>query len=117
MSDDFEVHPIGTVSGLEAEIKRLEAKQEVILTSKQIAELAEFAGICLSEKQDEEILGDEAEDCEWTIKGLYGDQGLLDDDGETIMHYNHMVYCSEYWDEGAIGLGPLLRESKPKDSE
>lgn len=87
--------------------------ESVTLTVGQIAGLAAFAGLTLSS----EFPLDEDERASQITVCTCPDKGVLFDGEETdagkVAHYTHIAYCTEYPDEGCIGLGDEV--SAPKD--
>ena len=68
----------------------------MILTAKEIKDLAEFAGFYVA--ADDNIL-----ETEYVIEKC-SPKGVSDDDG-IIRHYKHIAYLEEYPDEGVYPLG------------
>jgi hypothetical protein len=76
----------------------------VILTIAEIKDLAQFAGLVLTDKCKADTSEDESEiaveDCP--------DGGLINTDAARVRRYAHVAYFADYPDEGASGLGPEL---------
>lgn len=80
----------------------------MILTRKEIIDLAEFVGLEIGESYKED--NDNNEDTEISID-ICPKEGLIDDDGDTT-HYKHIAYFAEYPEEGCIGLGYKICQTK-----
>lgn len=74
---------------------------KLILTVKQILELAEFAGIAIDNDHlpDEDDMDSEFTICEQTGSGLYSSED------NTVCECTHYVYIADYPEEGCIPLG------------
>lgn len=75
----------------------------MILTIKEIRDLAEFCGLSvtpLGPHDDPEEEDSEIQVAECT------EHGVLDDDGKTRRFYDHVAWFHEYPEEGCCGLGP-----------
>jgi hypothetical protein len=80
------------------------------LTVRQIADLAEFAGLMVQQP--------EAEDCETEITVRECPPEGITNDGEpndpnTVSHYAHIAWCTDYPEDGCVGLGPEI-DSPPE---
>ena len=79
----------------------------MILTIAEIRELAQFAGLVLTESSVADTDCDETEiaveDCP--------DGGLIDPDDNLVCRYAHVAYFVDYPEEGSCGLGPKLLNS------
>lgn len=79
----------------------------ITLTMQQIKELAEFAGMKV------EAEGFDADDMETelTVREC-PDSGIIncgeESDPDSVSHYAHIAYYTDYPEEGCIGLGPEL---------
>jgi len=76
----------------------------VILTIAEIRDLAQFAGLLLTDECRADTSEDESEiaveDCP--------EGGLIDTDAARVCRYAHVAYFADYPDEGSHGLGPEL---------
>lgn len=75
------------------------------LTVAEIRDLARFAGLSI-----DETFGPSDDELETLITvGLCPAEGMRNDgepsDPESVSHYKHMAYYTDYPDEGGIGLG------------
>ena len=79
----------------------------MILTIAEIRDLAQFAGLVLTDECKADTSEDESEiaveDCH--------DGGLIDTDAAKVCRYAHVAYFADYPEEGSHGLGPELPNS------
>jgi len=75
----------------------------MILTRKEILDLAEFAGF---EITDQSKMPEDFE-IELTIENC-PENGILDEDTNEREGYRYIAYFSEYIEEGCLGLGDKL---------
>ena len=78
------------------------------LTTREIRDLAAFAGLVLSE---EKSVSHDEDDTEIAIVKCPED-GLIEDDGSRL-HYRYIAYYDDLPEEGSFGLGERL--SEPND--
>ncbi len=74
----------------------------ITLTVREIADLATFAGLEVGDPSEFEMLQ------ELTITTC-PHAGLLDEDDGSVSHYHWVAYMTEYPEEGATGLGEVLK--------
>lgn len=72
----------------------------IILTGREIKDLAEFSGLTISSRF---ALSEDEMETEYVITDC-PKEGTLDDDG-TARHYDHIAYLSDYPEEGVCPLG------------
>ena len=81
----------------------------MILTIAEIRDLAQFAGLVLTNECKADTSEDESEiaveDCP--------DGGLIDTDAAKVCRYAHVAYFADYPEEGSHGLGPELPNARP----
>lgn len=76
----------------------------MILTIAEIRDLAQFAGLVLTDECKSDTSEDESEIAvEECPEG-----GLIDTDAARVCRYAHVAYFANYPDEGSHGLGPEL---------
>ena len=81
----------------------------MILTIAEIRDLAQFAGLVLTDQCKADTSDNESkiavEDCP--------EGGLIDTDAARVCRYAHVAYFADYPDEGSHGLGPELPNPHP----
>lgn len=102
-----EPFPVCTPEGNSPEIP--ESSRTMILTVREIKDLAEFSGLTLDKSSTTTDLDDiDAEiaiaDC--PPAGLKPDD---DEEGAVVTHYRKIAYFTEYPEEGAMGLGEEIK--------
>lgn len=76
----------------------------IILTAKQIGDLAVAAGFTIDVDPDDGQL-----DTEYTIVKMDPKKGVLNDDN-VMEYYAHVAYLTDYPEEGSFPLGDKLSE-------
>ena len=81
----------------------------ITLTVQQIKDLAEFAGLTLHSRfePDEFLMQSEITIADCPPEGIRNDGEESDPD--SVSHYDYIAYCTDYPEEGCIGLGPEVR--------
>lgn len=74
------------------------------LSLEEIIDLAGMAGLCVSnvDEFDQDELA--------TQVTILENQRVYDEDDQVAYEYDHIAYFSEYWEEGAQGLGGAINK-------
>lgn len=90
-------------------------KPIITLTMREIIDLVEFTGLAVI--NCEGISEDEL-DTMFTIADC-PPEGVLNDgepsDPASVSHYGHIVFCTDYPEEGCVGLGPEIAAAQQQE--